>query len=176
MRTKNESRAGRGRKARKSRITGAQRSTSLLPCHVESANPPRPLFVFNVKLFDDGLLPPVLKPPSAWPHRYVVVIRRPDGTVQGDGPLRTRLEAEMAANRARFAVTGNRVHLVVAPDEREDELDAFFADPLNVAAVAEEGARARERYEEWRRQAGPVRPSYGSSAARPRPALSPVFQ
>lgn len=115
-----------------------------------------PLFVFNVKLFDDRQLPPVLGALSQWPHSYVVVIRRPDGTAVGDGPLRTRPDADTAASRARVAHPGSRVHIVVALDESDDALDAFFAARDSVQFVAEEGARARERYEEWRRKAGAV--------------------
>ncbi|MDQ3931483.1 MAG: hypothetical protein M3252_01390 [Actinomycetota bacterium] len=167
MKSRNE-RWARGRgKARKSRGAGPLSGGDLLSQQDENAGAPRPLFVFNVKLFDDGLLPPVLGSPYQLPHRYVVVIRLPDGTIRGEGPLRTRLEAEDEAIRARLALPGSRVHLVVAPDESEDLLDAFFADPASLQTVATEGARARDRYEEWRRKAGPVSP-----AGDPRPIRS----
>lgn len=174
MRAKKEERLGRRSKAHKPKTTGAIGYRSEMPAD-GTAESPRPLFVFNVKLFDERLLPPVLSPPSQWPHRYVVVIRRPDGTIEGDGPLRTRHEADDAADRARLALPVSRIHLVVALDESEDALDAFFADPESARVVAEAGASARERYEEWRRRAGPVRPTYVSSAARSRGALSPAF-
>ncbi len=63
---------------------------------------------------------------------------------------------------------------MVAPDESEAALDTFFADPRSVQLVAEQGAKARERYEEWRRKAGPMRPVYVSGLARRR-ALAPAF-
>ncbi len=136
---------------------------------------PRPLFVYNVKVFDHGMLPAVLGASSEWPHRYVVVIRQPGGSVSGEGPLASRLEADRAATRTRFALPDARVHLVVALDESEEALDAFFADANNVQLVAEEGARARHRYEEWRRKAGPVRPAFVPSAAKYRGVSSPAF-
>lgn len=166
MRGKKGHQAGRRFKAHEPKAAGAPAQRSPREFQNGTSDWRRPLFVFNVKLFDDRLLPAVLSPSSEWPHRYVVVIRHPDGTIQGDGPLCTRLEADAAASRARLALPGGRVHLVVAPDESEDALDAFFADPNSVQVVAEEGARARERYEEWRRKAGPVSPSHDPRAAR----------
>ncbi|MDP8927972.1 MAG: hypothetical protein M3O70_05155 [Actinomycetota bacterium] len=164
MRAKKDHQAGRRFKAHRRKIEGAPAQRS--PRAPQDGTCPRPLFVFNVKLFDDGTLPPALSPPAQLPHRYVVVIRRPDAAIRGEGPLRTRLEADDAASRARLALPGSRVHLVVALDDSEDVLDAFFADPERLQMVADEGARARERYEEWRRKAGPSSPSYDPRAAR----------
>lgn len=175
MRARKERRVRDRVKLRKAKAPQGLPTGSALPSHAGSGESPPPLFVFNVKLFDDRLLPPVFSSPSNWPHRYVVVTRRPDGTTRGDGPLRTRLEADATASRVRLDHAGARVHLVVALDETEQTLDAFFADADSVRIVAEEGARARERYEEWRRKAGPTRPAHIARIAGSRRELSPAF-
>ena len=172
MRVKKEHQAGRRAELPRPKIAGGKGNTGTASRPGDSR---RPLFVFNVKIFDDGLLPPILGSTTQWPHRYVVVIRHVDGTVQGEGPLRSRLEADHAITRARLRLPDARIHLVVAPDASEDALDTFFANPDSVRLVAEEGARARDRYEEWRRRAGPVRPTYVSKAIVERRAFSPAF-
>ncbi len=172
MRAKKDHQADRWAKLRRPKNAGGNGNGSTGAS--QSGNSRRPLFVFNVKMFDDGLLPPVLGSRSQWPHRYVVVIRHAEGSVQGEGPLRSRLEADHAATHARLSLPDARIHLVVAPDESEEALDSFFADPDSIRVVAEEGARARDRYEEWRRRSGPVRPGYGSNAAVNRRAFSPA--
>ncbi|MFN2555603.1 MAG: hypothetical protein ABR592_01810 [Nitriliruptorales bacterium] len=176
MRAKKGHQAGRGSQANEPKIAGARAYQDALLVGDGTSAPPRPLFVFNVRVFDDRLLPPVLSGPSEWPQRYVVVIRQSDGGVRGEGPLASRLEADHEVTRARLDLPDARVHLVVALDQSEEALNAFFAHPSSVRLVAEEGARARARYEEWRRKAGPVRLPYVSRAARQRNTLSPVFR
>ncbi len=175
MRAKKDHGEGGRPKAYEPRPAGATVDRSTPQARRGTYDAPRPLFVFNVKVFDDGLLPAALGASSEWPHRYLVVIRHSDGRVSGEGPLTSRLEADRAATRARLALPGAGVHLVVALDESDDALDAFFAGANHVQLVAEEGARARDRYEEWRRKAGPVRPAYVPSAGRYRGFSSPAF-
>ncbi len=86
MTAKKEAQAGWRSEAQKPESGGTTGAGDFQTSQDESSVLPRPLFVFNVKLFDDRLLPPVLSPQHQWPHRYVVVIRHPDGTVQGECP------------------------------------------------------------------------------------------